>query len=424
MQKRLENTDAVPNGERGSARGWITVAALFLMVFVCLGFCSSNRSIYLAAITEALGIPRSLFSITDSCRYVTTAIVNLFFGALISRFGVKPMIAAGFGALIVSTLLFSLAEHVYVFYLGGVFLGLGMSWTTTTMVGSVVHRRWPEHSGKIMGLVLASNGIGAAVATQIVSPIIYQEGDPFGYRDAYRLVALILAVTAAAVLLLFRGKDAPARPTARRRPEGGARCGDLFRQPVFCCAAAGVFLTGMALQGVTGVSAAHMRDVGLDPAYVAIVVSAHSLALTGFKFLSGLLHDRFGLRVSMLVSHVAAVLAFLLLAVLTDSAAGRVMAMAYALLSSLALPLETIMLPLIAGDLFDNRAYDKMLGVMVSVNTAGYAIGAPLINWSYDVVGSYTPMLLALSALIVAVTVMFQLVVRAAERRKSARENA
>ena len=39
------------------------VVAGICMVFVCLGFCSSNKSLYLSAITEALSIPRSLFSI-------------------------------------------------------------------------------------------------------------------------------------------------------------------------------------------------------------------------------------------------------------------------------------------------------------------------------------------------------------------------
>ena len=38
------------------------------------------------AITEATGIKRSLFSISDSCRYVTTAVVNLFFGFQLAHF--------------------------------------------------------------------------------------------------------------------------------------------------------------------------------------------------------------------------------------------------------------------------------------------------------------------------------------------------
>ena len=40
----------------------IIIMLCFLMIFVGLGFCSTNRSIYLAPITEALDIKRSMFS--------------------------------------------------------------------------------------------------------------------------------------------------------------------------------------------------------------------------------------------------------------------------------------------------------------------------------------------------------------------------
>lgn len=35
-----------------------------------------------------------------------------------------------------------------------------------------------------LGFVLAANGLGGALAAQVVTPIIYQEGNPFGYRNA------------------------------------------------------------------------------------------------------------------------------------------------------------------------------------------------------------------------------------------------
>ena len=212
----MKHTEISPQRYR-----WVIVAASFLMVFVCLGFCSSSKSLYLAAITEALGIKRSLFSINDSCRYIATAVVNLFFGALCARFGRKRLIAAGFACLIASMLLYAYAPNIYLFYLGGVLLGLGLAWTTTTMVGSIVHRWCPAHAGKIMGLILAANGIGAAVATQIVTPIIYAPGDAFGYRNAYKLVALILAVTAGIVLALYREppEKIPESTSAEKEPQ-------------------------------------------------------------------------------------------------------------------------------------------------------------------------------------------------------------
>ena len=45
----MKHTEISPQRYR-----WVIVAASFLMVFVCLGFCSSSKSLYLAAITDCL----------------------------------------------------------------------------------------------------------------------------------------------------------------------------------------------------------------------------------------------------------------------------------------------------------------------------------------------------------------------------------
>ncbi|MBQ8587814.1 MAG: MFS transporter, partial [Clostridia bacterium] len=110
---------------------WVIVAISFLMVMICLGFCSSGKSLYITAITDALNIKRSAFSINDSCRFVATAIINMFFGTLVSKFGTKKLIGAGFLCLIASSLIYSMAENIFVFYIGGTLLGVGLSWTTT-----------------------------------------------------------------------------------------------------------------------------------------------------------------------------------------------------------------------------------------------------------------------------------------------------
>jgi len=57
-----------------------------------------------------------------------------------------------------------------------------------------------------MGVVLASNGIGAMVAIQILTPIIYESRNPFGYRISYRLVAVILLAVAVIMMIFFKNK--------------------------------------------------------------------------------------------------------------------------------------------------------------------------------------------------------------------------
>lgn len=404
---------------------WVIVALSFLMIFTCLGFCSSNKSLYLAAITDALHIKRSAFSINDSFRFIATAVVNIFFGTLVSKFGTKKLIGAGFLCLICSTLIYAYAQNIFVFYIGGIFLGIGLSWTTTTMVGCVVNKWCKENRGTIMGAVLAANGLGGALAAQIISPIIYQEGNAFGYQNAYKLVALILLAVGALVMIFYRenppGHDGTTemhKKKARGQSWVGIEYSKAKKEPYFYLAVICIFLTGFVLQGINGVAAAHMKDVGLDAGYVATVLSVHSLTLAGFKFLTGFMYDKFGLRFTMTVCDIAAIAVMIMLAVLTNSTTGKVLAMLYGIFSSLSLPLETIMLPIFANDIFGEKSYNKILGLFVSINTAGYAIGAPVANWTFDIIGSYTPMFIICAIIMVAITIIFQSVITVSHRRR------
>jgi len=415
-----------PNKPRKLEYKWIIVALCFLMVFTCLGFCSSPKSLYITAITEALDIKRSAFSIGDSCRYITTSIVNIFFGFLVGKFGTKKLIGAGFLCLISSCLLYSFSPNLIGFYIAGALLGMGLSWTTTTMVGAVVNKWCKESKGTIMGAVLAANGLGGALATQIVSPIIYNESNAFGYRNAYRLTALILFIVGAIIMIFFRenpkGKENTPTVVSKKKGRGQGWVGIEFEiaktKMYFYGAAVCIFLTGMVLQGITGIAAAHMKDVGLDPGYVALVISCHSLALAGFKFLTGFIYDRVGLRITMNICSITGVIVMFMLAMITKTTFGMILAMIYGIFSSLALPLETIMLPIYASDLFGEKSFNKILGIFVSVNTAGYAVGTPLINWGFDISGSYRTMLIVFGSIMIVTVIALQFVITAADKQR------
>lgn len=403
--------------------GWVVAGACFLMIFITLGFCSSTKGLYLAAITGDLGIQRSLFSLNDSCRFVTTAIVNLFFGRLILKFDPRKMILFGFLSLILACLLYSISSSIYLFYLGGCLLGLGFAWTGTTLVGYLVERWFTKSKGTIMGVILAANGLGGAVASQIISPIIYSARQD-GWRISYRLTTLILAVTGILVVLLVRNQpaDVGQQPLGLDKPSKASRGAswegisleEARKKPYFYVGLVCIFFTGLILQSTTNISSAHMKDVGLSPTFIATVVSVHSLCLAAAKAASGFSFDRFGLRATLLLCNICSIVAMLLLAFVSNNA----MAMAYGVLSALSLPLETVMLPLIALDLFGQASYSRIMGLFISFNVLGYALGAPLVNYIFDKTGSYQSILLVLAALMLVVTATMQLVISAAHRRQ------
>lgn len=408
---------------------WIILGICFLMTFVCLGFCSSNKGLYLTAITEALEIKRSLFSINDSCRFVASAVINLFFGTLVERFGVRKMTAFGFITLITSTLIYAYASNIFVFYIGGTLLGVGLAFTTTTMASSVIRRWFEKDIGKYTGIVFAANGIGGAVAAQIATPMIYEEGNPFGYRTSYLVVALILLVVGVLAVTLLQENPktdlSPAYTTKKKQIVETARYGIDYetakKRPYFYISLIMVLLTGFILQGITGVYVAHMKDVGLNTTYIATVVSVFSLSLTASKLVVGALYDRFGLRVILILCQGSTVLAFLAMVFLSPSASGIVLAMVFAVFYALALPLETLVIPLIVNDMFGVASYDKILGIFCAMNYTGYALGAPIVNLCYDVFGSYKPILLTFSLLMIPICIVFQFGMDAAQKEKTNR---
>ena len=402
---------------------WVMVFACFMLGFFCLGFCSGNKGIYLAAITEALQIPRSLFSLNDSIRYLTTAAVNLVFATVLHKLGVRKMVAAGVISLIIQCVISATATQVWQFYIAGFFLGLGLALCTTTMISFVIRRWCKENTGKILGFVLAANGVGSALATQIVSPMLYESGDAFGYRNAYWMMAAVLVVVGIIVVPLMREQPAevPAasgKKASKSRDWVGMDYSEVKKKPYFYAAAVCIFLTGMCLQGLSGISAAHMRDAGLNPQTVASVTSLMSLMLAMSKFLAGFSYDKFGIRFTMTFCDGSSILATSLLALVSATALGIGIASAHSVFTALALPLETIMLSIFASELFGNKAFANTMGVFAAVNTAGYAAGTPIANWCFDTFGSYIPVILTYCGIMLAVTVVFQFILNAAFRER------
>ena len=397
---------------------WVILVLGILMNMICLGFCSSNKGMYLTAITQALGIKRSLFSFNDTFRFMTSAIVNIFFGSLVYRFGVRKMVAVGFAAVLGAMVMYATADNVIGFYAGGILLGVGLAFTTTTMIGSIVRRWFTKDVGRYTGIVFASNGIGAVVSTQLLSPIV-NGADPFGYRTAYWIITAVVVVVGIVTVALLR--EAPENVETvdktfakkKRSPMwSGIDLNTARKKPYFYVAAVAVLVTGICLQSINGVYMAHLQDAGRTAEFAANISSLFFVFLVTTKILVGAMYDKFGLKMVMLVCPLCGVVAFVMLALVDTSPLGLVLALGYAIFDSIAIPLETLVVPLIVNDLFGSVSYEKMLGIFSAINYTGYALGSPLINLTYDVSGSYEYALIVCAGIMLLGCVTFRFVLK------------
>ena len=177
-----------------------------------------------------------------------------------------------------------------------------------------------------------------------------------------------------------------------------------------------MFFTGMALQGLGGISFPHMYDIGIDVGFVAIISSMSSILLTLTKFSTGFMYDRLGLRLSMNICLFCAFISIIGLIILTNTPIGHVIAFIRSIFSAVAFPLETVILPLFALELFGNKEYEKFVGIFASASTAGFAIGSPLGNICYDILGNYNLAFCIFGAMLIFVSIAMQYVLSAASR--------
>lgn len=406
---------------------WVILILCFLMEFTCLGFCSSNTGLYTKAVTEALHIKRSVYSLSISIRYAVQVLVALQFGTLVSRFGVKKMVCVGMLCLTASTVIRAYATQVYHVYMGCILWGVGIVFAGGTIAGTIIRRWFHQDVGRYTGIVMSANGIGGAVAAQIISPLI-NNGEVFGYRKAYLLSALLSLAISIVVMLFLR--EQPATHAADGKNDGKKKAKGVLWQGLpyetvkkrayFYGAAALVFITGISMQSVGNVSLVYLTDIGMAPGFVATIATVSSLCLTFGKVLVGVTYDKRGLRTTVLLCLIAAMVGFLLNAILTNSPAGLVMAVIAALLQAFAMPMETVVIPLMSGDLFGSVSYTKVLGVFMAMNSLGLCLGSPIGDLCFDICGTYKPCFWFFTVMLLVVAVCYHLVIRAAYRDKTA----
>ena len=421
------NNQEIKAPKKDSGYKWIIFLASFLMVFICLGFCSSTKSLFISPVTEHLGIDRSVYSINDSLRFISVAVASIFFGPLITKFGTRKLIAAGFLSLTASMLCYALAEHALILYLGGIFLGIGLSLTTTTMVGYVVTTWTEKNKGVFMSLVLAGSSFGGSFAVQILHPIIEINAGIPGYKLAYFAIAVILLAYGAAVVTLHRDKNEldvlndATYPRNNRLTQQNfitAKSHKVVNKWFFWVALACAFFTGFALQAVSGVAAVQMYDVGFSSSFVVDLFNHSAMAAIVMNFIIGFIYDRTSLRTAANVCSKCAILAAIALMSITYTYQGFRLSEAYIIFIYAALPLENLMIPLFAYDLFGKETFKNAIGPLMAATTLGLALASPCMNLCYDLLGTYRPGFVVSIVAMIGVTIMLQFVISSAYKTK------
>jgi predicted MFS family arabinose efflux permease len=272
-----------------------------------------------------------------------------------------------------------------------------------------VQRNFQERLGLSVGIISSGVGVGMLLVVPLTQVVI----DAWGWRAAFRVLAVIslLWIVPSSLWLRSFMLSAPENrgqtPVKQNQEKSGSDPDFLtLRQATstvpFWLIIAMFFFGNVASQTLHVHQVAYLVDHGLPALMAASVVGVVGLASIVGKTGGGWLSD----KVEREVVYVAGIAimfasAFVLLAL--GSSPSRWAAYGYAVLLGVGYSVTAAITPLIVADRFGGPHFGSIVGVGLIGTATGSAVGPWMAGRLYDATGSYTiPFLIAAGACVVA----------------------
>lgn len=402
---------------------WIIALIMFMEMLLFGGYLNCI-SIFTIPMSEALGVSRSSYSITQLLRNCTSFPSTLLVGFICQHFGYRKtgivFLIVGAGTIVA----LGLSQSLIVTATAYSIFGLTMGVLGATGAVRVVKDWFHKHQGTVLGFVTMATGIGGSILSKVLTRITTQ----YSWRHAHFFVAGVFLFLALLICFL-RNQPAdmglqpygfgsiPKRKKATNPAHtewAGHSFAELLRKPQFYLMAFCIFLSSLCVYISFCVIVPHFQDRGFSTAAATNFHSTMLIALSFTKFGGGWLSDKIGAkRVTILTVAIAACGQWLLAAP-SNSLTGYL----GVFLLAVGLLVTSIIAPLLTMPLFGYRAFGSITGIFMAMISLGSMLATPLANLAYDYLGSYTPAFRIAAILDVVVIVLFLLLFFLCERDK------
>lgn len=379
---------------KSSNYAWCVMILLTLMQFVYAGLTLSTVTLYMNPILSAHPeLSRTAYSLTITLNGGANAIISVFYGKFVEKFGMKTMVSVCSLMMIAGVLLYATGTVIWMFYLAAILQGISLCFCSGATC-SIIFSKWFAHS---TGTLLSITAIGSGLAGVIFSPIVSTWISTIGWTGSLYINCAIVVFTA--ILLIVFLKDSPekygikpmwndkvkiAEESGKIIPYG-VTSKEAYKTVQFWCGTIGIGLFGLIIYGAICNIAVFSSDLGYDGGVMLSVMYAANIVL---QLPFGILADKLGIRVCMVAYSIMAIGAVFIYA--TAPAIGMMYVGTVLLGGSFCILKAT--LPVYTLQIFGNRAQGQIMGIMIAVMNCGVAFGMPVLNAAYDITGSYSGM--------------------------------
>lgn len=375
----------------------VAVGALLVNIAMAVSFTAMSffTPVILSQFPE---FTSSSFLVYYTLLGMSSALAMPVAGQLVDKLKAQGLLIIGGIIATVGLVIFGLSTSLWMFYLAGIVIGVGVGLSAQYVPIVVVNRWFFRNKGTIMGVVLAGSGVGGMVLG-IGMPYLL---DSVGWRAAsFFLAAFMAAFTILPAIFLVRNSPLDYQipgygETAVNADEAADVSGvepgltqkEAFTVPWFYVLIASYFLFGMTYamtQHLVAYLSGTPWGIFVSSSKISAVVITATLSLIVFKPLIGWLIDKMGLLPAMwLTLGVAGVAVFI-----STWVTHFIPYLVIIVIMSLGTSNGTVSPPLVAQATFGQRDFSKIWGVLGMAYPIGLAVGTPLWGAFPDKFGSY-----------------------------------
>ena len=391
---------------------WVVSAAVAGMALSIAPIAILSLGLFMKPLAAEFGWERGDISLAITLAALSLSFAMPVAGRLVDRFGPKRVLYPSIlilGCLVAS--LYFLTESILHLYISFICIGVAGSGTGGVAYAKVVTNWFNRRRGLALGMTMAGVGLGNAIVAPYAQFLI----ELTGWRLAYvGLAVTMAAITIPLVWLLLKetpgemglradGDDHPAQQAGSENQQAyGLAAAQARKTHAFWVMLVAFVGIGLGVNGLGIHLVPMLTDWGMAASTAALVFSVSGLCTIIGRVGAGYLADRFFAphvaiafsacavcSILLMLSGVVGPAAFLIGVMLGLGSGGNPNIIAY-----------------LISRYFGTRSYGELYGSVYGIHIIGSGLSPLVLGLGYDAMGSYTGVLVAYAALIVAAAAM------------------
>ena len=359
------------------------VATSFLSLFAIVGLVLYGLPLYYDFFVKELNLTRAEVTYGNAFSKVGVALFFGFIaGRLVDRVGPKKPMIAGIICVAIALVGLGSVTTFSAFLLFWVFNALGYLFGGPLPNQVLLSRNFKQARGRAMGIAYVGIGVGFFFVPQISKYLIAV----VGWRDALKILAVIVVVVAMPLVLMLRRGSASAASAVATGAAAPSLSGILRNRNFYLLA-----LGSMASIGAVGGANQHLKmlltlDLKWTQQNALNLMSVVALASLVGRLGAGALADRLGPKRVMLLVYLLVTSATLILTTGPTGSGLYLMAVVF----GLGLGGEYLIIPLMAAELFGTAVLGRVMGIVLAADGVAEAVFPILVGKLRDSTGSYS----------------------------------